>query len=288
MTLVIAALFSALRVFALLDRAYLAAGCVLVLGLVQVGIALYESKQATYTYVDDPILGSLCFASSPLSNAMIFYRKDSRCIRKKKQLTLLKVAISGTLATIASDVIAIATTWLKTYRHVRQANSVGINAGFGTILWQYGTLYFVVLSVVDALPFVVFLTPSDTGFTSAIDVFVTILPNIVISRFLINLREVNSPSSSSIPRFSNFSAPNFRVPSLPEIIGNLGETLVYGDKAVSDVERGVNAEPYEKVSNQLCNCNDGHNAGISTATLIEQSSTIEQVSRDGPDGIAQL
>ncbi|KAJ3558643.1 hypothetical protein NM688_g800 [Phlebia brevispora] len=105
---------------------------------------------------------------------------------------MLSFNLAGSLTTIAADIIAIVTIWVKTYRHVRQAASVGVNAGFSSVLIQYGTLNF-------------------------------LLPNIVISRFLINLRKVDSPGSDNMSRFSQFSVPKFWMPSgLPEVLGNLG------------------------------------------------------------------
>ncbi|PSS32235.1 hypothetical protein PHLCEN_2v2004 [Hermanssonia centrifuga] len=55
---------------------------------------------------------------------------------------------------------------------------------------------------------------------------------ILISRFLLNLRQVGSPEIDSQEAFdSRFSVPRFRVPSLASIIGNMGEDLDHGGSA---------------------------------------------------------
>lgn len=65
------------------------------------------------------------------------------------------------------------------------------------------------------------------------------LQPILLSRFLINLRQADSPEDSiQASHLSRFSAPNFRVPTLQSIMGNMGESLEYGaeeDEAEEDV-----------------------------------------------------
>ncbi len=53
------------------------------------------------------------------------------------------------------------------------------------------------------------------------------LPQISLSRFIINLRQTDSPGNgtSANQRLSRFSMPNFRMPTMSEVIGNAGEPL---------------------------------------------------------------
>ena len=65
----------------------------------------------------------------------------------------------------------------------------------------------------------------------------------MLSRFIINLGQVNSPITNEDT--SRFSLPNFRVPTMDEVIGNLGEPLDFeGDEALQDdvLDRNSNAE----------------------------------------------
>ncbi|KAJ3553075.1 hypothetical protein NM688_g3812 [Phlebia brevispora] len=170
MPLIISALFSALRVFALLGYGYLPAGCVFLLGMTQVVINLYESAHAAYNYVDGPLFGSSCFPSS-------------------------RLPVSTRL---------------------QQAARVDVRTGFGLALIEYGTLFFVALCVMNILALGKIFTPFSGLLVGDTTVFIFMLPNILLSRFLINLRHIEYPASSTVPRFSQFSVPNFRVPSLPE------------------------------------------------------------------------
>ena len=50
------------------------------------------------------------------------------------------------------------------------------------------------------------------------------LPPVLLSRFIINLRQVDSPSTnpSVNQRSSRFSIPNFHMPNMDDVVGNLG------------------------------------------------------------------
>ncbi|KAJ3553151.1 hypothetical protein NM688_g3768 [Phlebia brevispora] len=225
--------FSALRVFALLDRSYIVAGCVFLLAVTPVGITIYEDSHMTRYFVDDPVLGASCYVNSSLSPTLAFKLKS------------LKAVLSGLLTTVAADLVAIVTTWVKTYRHIRHAASVGVAVGFSATLIKYGTLYFIVLLLVYLLDLLVFLIPAAQTI-NVVGVFVNILPNVVLSRFLINLREVDSAENSTAPHFSLFSVLHFRVRTLPDVIGNLGEPLADDDEIFYD------EEPYDPGLREDC------------------------------------
>ncbi|KAJ3559717.1 hypothetical protein NM688_g175 [Phlebia brevispora] len=186
--------FSAMRVFALSGRSYLTAAVTFALGLASIALDFSLFNNLTYDYV-------------------------------------CSISIAAVLCTIAADGIAIVTTWYKTYRRVREASSLGVNIGFSATLLQYGTLYFIVVLIVNLADGLFVLVPTLQS-TNVFSAFVAVLPNIILSRFLINLRQADRPDANSAA-LSHFSAPNFRMPS---IIGNLGETLSDGDEDLSDDE----------------------------------------------------
>ena len=70
------------------------------------------------------------------------------------------------------------------------------------------------------------------------------MPSILISRFIINLRQLDKYESegatgiTEMPagRFSQFSVPNFRVPTMDDVVGNMGEPLEHGWEARDDGE----------------------------------------------------
>ncbi|KAJ3558742.1 hypothetical protein NM688_g742 [Phlebia brevispora] len=238
------AVFSALRVFALLHRDYFTAVCVLLLGLVEPGAVLYIDSYSRYSYVNNPILVSATCSTSSLAYFLV-----------ELAATVLLASIS---TTIASEVLVVVVTWLKTYRHVRQAASVNMGVSFSGALIQFGTIYFVALLAVNVFFLVTIVTPSMNVLSGGTALFMTILPGLVISRFLINLRQADVQGSSTTSHISDFSAPNFRIPTLPEIIGNLGEPLssylgeplATGDEALDGGERDADARFCEESSNQ--------------------------------------
>ncbi|KAJ3552784.1 hypothetical protein NM688_g3972 [Phlebia brevispora] len=188
------AMFSAMRVFALLRHAYIAAGAVFVLGIPRFGIAFTQYRSGIRSAV---------------------YHTDNSAL----------VSLALTLVTITSDVVAIALTWLKTYRHVKQAAAVGVNSRFGATLIQYGTLHFIALLVPDLVNLFLLITPSGTEVASGVNIFLSLLPNIVISRFLINLRQVDFPGHNSTSHFSHFSAPNLRISTTSVVVRYRDEHL---------------------------------------------------------------
>ena len=61
-------------------------------------------------------------------------------------------------------------------------------------------------------------------------------PNILVGRFIINLREVtndtsNATSDSDTKGFSNFTAPHFNIP--PGVVGSMGEPIALGEMSYS-------------------------------------------------------
>ncbi|PSS32242.1 hypothetical protein PHLCEN_2v2011 [Hermanssonia centrifuga] len=92
-------------------------------------------------------------------------------------------------------------------------------------------VYFDIIFVINITQVVVTTVPSFQNFDFVTAVIST-LQAILISRFLLNLRQVGSPEIDSQEAFnSQFSVPGFRVPSLSSIVGNMGEDLDHGGPA---------------------------------------------------------
>ncbi|THG99236.1 hypothetical protein EW026_g3061 [Hermanssonia centrifuga] len=115
------------------------------------------------------------------------------------------------------------------------------------MLLRDGTIYFAILFVMNIAQ-VVLETPSFASFDFVLTVIETLQP-ILISRFLLNLRQVGSPEIDSQEAFnSQFSVPGFRVPSLASIVGNMGNDLEHGglaeevDDEVENTSGSIQAE----------------------------------------------
>ncbi|PSR76126.1 hypothetical protein PHLCEN_2v8676 [Hermanssonia centrifuga] len=98
---------------------------------------------------------------------------------------------------------------------------------------------------------VVNTVPSLENFTLVSTVIANLQP-ILISRFLLNLRQVGSPEINSQEPFnSQLSVPGFRVPTLASIVGNMGEDLNHGgpaeevDDETENISGSVQAEDFE-------------------------------------------
>lgn len=78
------------------------------------------------------------------------------------------------------------------------------------------------------------------------------LPQILLSRFLTNLREAAEPYASgdtAVEHFSRFSAPRFHVPTstIDRVIGNIGEPLEFRNQDDDDIADHFNEEQAESV-----------------------------------------
>ncbi|PSS05552.1 hypothetical protein PHLCEN_2v3722 [Hermanssonia centrifuga] len=108
------------------------------------------------------------------------------------------ITLGTSIALSLGDALVLAVTWVKTARNWTEGARIGMRTPLSTMLLRDGTVYFA-------------------------------MQPILISRFLLNLRQVGSPEIDSQEAFnSQFSVPGFRVPSLASIVGNMGEDLEHG------------------------------------------------------------
>ncbi|KAJ3520932.1 hypothetical protein NM688_g9089 [Phlebia brevispora] len=220
-SLIVAAV-SALRVFALLGRAFGPAAFTFALGLVSFSLNIYLDSKRVYYHVDDPVLGSSCFFDYLVSPSAAF--------------NIRSLTLASMFCTIAVGVVAVVVTWCKTYRHPPLVSANPIND------------------------------------------FVHILPNILLSRFLIDLRRVGAPNASSITYLSRFSVANFRVPSIPSIIGNLGEPLADSEEDLDGIEDG-RAQLYEDGAGMVLGAEDDDGT-VTSSVLSSIYNSTEEVFRD--------
>ncbi|THG94855.1 hypothetical protein EW026_g6695 [Hermanssonia centrifuga] len=93
------------------------------------------------------------------------------------------------------------------------------------MLLRDGTIYFIALLAMSIAEVLVKTVPAFQNLASVGTVILALQP-ILISRFLLNLRQAGKPREDTHSAFnSQFSVPGFRVPTLDSIIGNMGEEL---------------------------------------------------------------
>jgi len=124
----------------------------------------------------------------------------------QKQLCLQSTNLSNGLArrlefvarlsAITSDVIVIATTWYYNGSAYRKAWKLNSGANLGTLVLRDGTLYFLCILLINTLQtYLETSRPSPPVTGSYSVVLLVLIPSVLISRFLLNLREVSSGAS---------------------------------------------------------------------------------------------
>ncbi|OBZ72798.1 hypothetical protein A0H81_07334 [Grifola frondosa] len=102
-------------------------------------------------------------------------------------MLFMTMVISSRTCLIASDALVLAVTWSKTYQLRKAAQQAQVKASLLTLLLRDGTIYFVVLLILNALH-IVFNFVEQVPFVS---IFADAFTSILISRFILNLREVD-------------------------------------------------------------------------------------------------
>lgn len=208
------AVFSALRVSAIWGRNWLLFLVVSVLGLVPVVPNAYVV--ATWTYSFDT--GS-CIATTRLS------------LR-----TIVILGLITRVSVIIADVLVLVLTWVKTYEQVVSARRLGQTMSVSICLLRDGTIYFVILL---ALNLFALLTVTTLTSKSVFDTPVVTIPPILVSRFILNLRQVDGNGGTRTDgRLPDFSAPQFEVAD--SVFGNFGEPLEHGVSLLREEMGGMN------------------------------------------------
>lgn len=209
------ALFSALRIYAVWERNIILSVLILALDLVPFGMNLSLYSVLSFFAIGAPY--NECVGSDPRSISLD-----------------LKLTRATRLCVISADALVIFLIWIKTYRLSKQTRSLGMSMGVSAMLMRDGTIYFITLLVVNVCHLIIY----ETKGLPYISIFIPTVTAVLISRFLLNLRQVNEDSAGGASvNFSQFSAPAFRIPE--SIIGNLGEELEHGPlESEADVYEG--------------------------------------------------
>ncbi|KAJ3551894.1 hypothetical protein NM688_g4444 [Phlebia brevispora] len=201
--------FSALRVFALLDRNYALPAIVLLLGLVPVITNLYGESKDLYYFIDDPILGASCYTELLMSPSTALY-------------------CDGCRYTIV----------------LRYAASLNLRVGISATFLRDGSVYFIALLALNLAQLLVETVPSFQN-ANPVSILTPIISMIMISRFLVDLRQADTPdNSTAAAEFSQFSVPGFRVPTMQSIVGNIGESVEFGFQDPQEEQNDENERPY--------------------------------------------
>jgi len=131
------------------------------------------------------------------------------------------VEITTRATTILVDVVILVVTWWKTYTTARMAREAKIETPLSQLLLRDGTVYFLGLLIGNVITLTIYLAKYNNGFQLAIGIYC--MESIIISRFLLNLREVGS-NQHDASRLST-SGSRLSVGLHFAVVGNMGEEL---------------------------------------------------------------
>ncbi|EKM57688.1 uncharacterized protein PHACADRAFT_206567 [Phanerochaete carnosa HHB-10118-sp] len=159
-----AALFSALRVFAISDRSHVWSFLVFALSTITSVLSLIATIiSKSIVAVDEQ------------------HAVDPDVIYSQSRIA------RGSL--ILADTIVLALTWIKTFGNWRQARSVNVQVSLTTCLLRNGTIYFIAPLVIILIQLLIY---ASTAVTPPVGAFISSLPLVLINRFMSNLQTAGS------------------------------------------------------------------------------------------------
>ncbi|EMD36546.1 hypothetical protein CERSUDRAFT_95835 [Gelatoporia subvermispora B] len=166
-------------------------------------------------------------------------------------LGMIVLLIATRACAIAADLLTLVVTWSSTYRIKRDADKANVKASLATLLLRDGTVYFIILLALNAMHMASYLTNTFVN----ISWFLVPISSILISRFLLNLRQVYHPMNidTARPSFvrslyqSQSQMSDLRFAST--FIGNMGAPLDYNSfSADMDDDRDATSTAAAEIS----------------------------------------
>ncbi|KAI0350745.1 hypothetical protein OH77DRAFT_1524613 [Trametes cingulata] len=187
--------------------------------------------------VIDPLWTPGCYMGQDVPPSL--YVLMARPVQPMAHSTRSAVAVLGRLPLIVADLIVIFITWTTQYKHIRDGRTLGKRKTIMSVLLWNGTLYFLVITILDVLQMALSIqsrfTVSNTDSTaSSLSAFINPLTAMLVSNFLVNLR--NAADSSAHPEsLSSLGTLEFKViGELGSTISGPGETETWGDEDSED------------------------------------------------------
>ncbi|OCH92064.1 hypothetical protein OBBRIDRAFT_833767 [Obba rivulosa] len=252
--LMIWAAFSSIRIYAVSTGSWCLALLVATVAMVPAATNIYLNLiKSQISIADEPFLGVECGEGFNVSNA-VFDARESVPFR---------FPITDRSCAIAADVIVLLVTWSKTWSVKRSADRAGISTPLVTMLLKDGTVYFILLLALNIFQIVGWVTGI---FLYAETYFTTPLSSIIITHFLLNLRQVGHSQvahdtlSLSRPSFVRSLAPSTGSGSgrFASFVDGIGAELEY-DADPDDVGRdwGEVFEDGDTVETEEVSTSDG-------------------------------
>ncbi|KAI9063811.1 hypothetical protein FKP32DRAFT_1592041 [Trametes sanguinea] len=207
------AAFSALRTFALSRGNWAISTFVFLLSMVPLGVNF--SQYHWLVVVNDPTIG--CSKSSTISEEMA-----------------KTVTIASRTCLMAADVIVLLVTWMSTFGTIRLTDvALKGRPSFVRLLVRDGTIYFTVLLILNTLHLTFTMLSITDDALSPVSYFTTFtepITAVLVSRFLLNLQEVNQYNQrSSLSTVTLTQSVTLDFAS--RVVGSLGSSLEADDES---------------------------------------------------------
>ncbi|KAL6300947.1 hypothetical protein BKA93DRAFT_828648 [Sparassis latifolia] len=268
---IIVALISALRIYAIWNKDWRLFALVLAVGLAVPAINIYHyANSVPAAFAPWPLYG--CAENASLSPAVF---ANIYAMFPESMLTADAVSLATHSCAIGVDALVLFLTWIKTYGIRKVASQMHIKATISTLLLRDGTIYFgtmLALNVVDLI-----IVQSDVIF-NPLPNFIDVITCILISRFLLNLREVVVDGDGNQGESLDVSA-RLSLQFAASVLGNIGAPLehtMWSARHEGVEEEGEEEEQRERVlrvsSNPLMVGLGMEDDGVSSTELVSVSS----------------
>ncbi|GBE88858.1 hypothetical protein SCP_1402660 [Sparassis crispa] len=239
---IIVALISALRIYAIWNKDWRLFALVLAVGLAVPAINIYHyANSVPAAFAPWPLYG--CAENASLSPAVF---ANIYAMFPESMLTADAVSLATHSCAIGVDALVLFLTWIKTYGIRKVASQMHIKATISTLLLRDGTIYFgtmLALNVVDLI-----IVQSDVIF-NPLPNFIDVITCILISRFLLNLREVVVDGDGNQGESLDVSA-RLSLQFAASVLGNIGAPLehtMWSARHEGVEEEGEEEEQRERV-----------------------------------------
>ncbi|KZT02208.1 uncharacterized protein LAESUDRAFT_730378 [Laetiporus sulphureus 93-53] len=201
----VTASFAAFRTYAISGHQVVPALLVLLLGLIQVG--------GYYIFVYAQL--SVPFVAYIGSYPVCEWKRNGRISN-----AALNMSLAAAICSAVADLIVVLVTWYKTFRLAVEMRKLRIKGSIATMLMRDGTLHFMALLLLNIFNIQYVFTGSQySGYASN---FLLPISSILISRFILNLRQV-SYGSVDLDTISHSTLDTLDLPS--RLVGNFGAEL---------------------------------------------------------------
>ncbi|KAI0337839.1 hypothetical protein BDW22DRAFT_1464303 [Trametopsis cervina] len=130
----------------------------------------------------------------------------------------LRLSLTSRISATLGDIIVLTITWHKTMSNYRAGRKHNLNVPLTTLLIRDGTMYFIVLLLINILTMLFNNLPSLVNLQLETP-FLQGIPPILICRFMMNLRDMESNSGET-------AEYDERTWSSMRFVGNMGQTLL--------------------------------------------------------------